>query len=296
MTRDLFSKYVWIVDTLSRYEKLTRERLNKLWLRSAISDGKPIPERTFFHYRRSIEQNFHIDILCNAAGEYYIAPDSLSRNRNLTNWLLDNYAVNDAISGAPDASERVEVEDVPSAREFLPLALDAIRNSDKIRFTYAGFSRSRPEKDIVFSPFFLKRYKQRWYMLGLKEKNAEIRTYALDRIKELKLLDEKFTLPPGISSSDYFGDIIGITTTKADTRLVRLKATPSQAKYLRALPLHQSQKEEIHDDYSIFTFRLKLNYELVHEIIAMGREIMVLDPPELRLMVCDELRATLANY
>ena len=62
MARDLFSRYVWIVDTITRYGSISRERLNQLWLRSHLSDGNPIPERTFFHYRRAIEENFHIDI------------------------------------------------------------------------------------------------------------------------------------------------------------------------------------------------------------------------------------------
>lgn len=120
----------------------------------------------------------------------------------------------------------MEVEDVPSARDFLPLVLEAIRNSDKIRFTYAGFNRSRAETDILFSPYFLKRYKQRWYMLGYKEKSRDIRTYALDRIKDLKIAPEKFTLPADATPADWFGNIIGVTTSKAPTRIVRLQATP----------------------------------------------------------------------
>ena len=296
MTRDLFSRYVWIVDTLSRYEKLSRERLNQLWLRSHLSDGKPIPERTFYHYRRWIEENFHIDILCNRQGEYYINPASLSRNKSLTNWMLDNYTVNGAISDAVDISERVSVEDVPSAREFLPQVLDAIRHSEKIKFTYAGFNRSRAERDILFSPYLLKRYKQRWYMLGNKEKGGEIRTYALDRIKELHIVNETFVLPEGFDPEDYFGNIIGITSSKAPIHNVRLKTSPKQAKYFRVLPLHPSQQEELHDDYSIFTYQLRLNYELVHEIMALGDAVKVLDPPELRIMVRDALAEALAQY
>lgn len=296
MTRDLFSRYVWIVDTLSRYEKLSRERLNQLWLRSHLSNGKPLPERTFFHYRRSIEENFHIDILCNSRGEYYISPDSINRNKALTNWMLDNYAVNGAISDAPDASERVSVEDVPSAREFLPEVLDAIRHSEKIRFTYAGFSRSRPEKDIILAPYFLKRYKQRWYVIGYKDRSEEIRTYALDRIKELHIASDTFEMPPGLTHDSIFGNIIGITTSKAPIRNVRLQASITQAKYFRALPLHDSQQEELHDNYSIFSYQLKLNYELVHEIMALGDGVKVLDPPELRLMVTDALRKALELY
>lgn len=296
MAKDLFNKYVWIIDTLSRYERLSRERFNKLWLRSSVSEGKPLPERTFYHYRRQIEEIFSIDILCNSAGEYYIDQTSLNRNKSLTNLMLDNYAVNGAISDSPDARQRVEVEDVPSAREYLPDILEAIRNSDKIRFTYAGFNRSRAETDILFSPYFLKRYKQRWYMLGFKEKSQDIRTYALDRIKDLKISDEKFSLPEGATPADWFGNIIGITTSRAATRFVRLRTSTTQAKYFRALPLHHSQQEEIHDDYSIFSYQLKLNYELVHEILSFGDAVKVLDPPELRVMVTEALKSALDQY
>lgn len=296
MARDLFSRYVWLVDTISRYNGITRDRLNTLWLRSPLSEGRPIPERTFYHYRRAIEDCFNIEIQCNAAGEYFIDRDTVSSNRSLTNWMLDSYAVNSAISDTSSISARVEVEDVPSAREFLPMVLEAMRDNMKIRFTYAGFSRSRAERDIIFQPWFLKRYKQRWYMLGFKEKSRDIRTYALDRIKELALTSESFSLPDGYSAEEEFGNIIGVTSSKAEPRDVRLKTTPTQAKYFRALPLHHSQSEEIHDDYSIFSYRLKLNYELVHEIMGFGNAVTVLAPAELRVMVTQALRDALANY
>ena len=65
MRKDLFNRYIWIVDTIQRYGKITRRELNELWLKSVDGDGEPIPARTFFHYRRAIEENFQIDIECN---------------------------------------------------------------------------------------------------------------------------------------------------------------------------------------------------------------------------------------
>ena len=221
----------------------------------------------------------------------------MNRNRTLTNWMLDSYAVNGAIAEAAASTDRVEVEDVPSSREFLPTVLSAIQASKMVTFTYAGFSRSRPEKDILFAPYFLKRYKQRWYMLGYKAKSKDIRTYALDRVRAMVITGPSFTLPENESSDKYFGHILGVTTSKAPIRRILLKATPTQAKYFRALPLHSSQEEvEIHDDYSIFSYHLQLNYELVHELLAFGDSVTVIAPAELRLMVIDALRATLANY
>lgn len=296
MPRDLISRYIWIVDTLTRYERLTRRQLNKLWRRSSLSDGADLPERTFFHYRRAIEENFHIDIACDSQGRYYIDRDGSRQGKALTNWMLDSYAVNNAIKGSETPMDRVEIEDVPSAREFLPVVLDAIKENHKLSFTYAGFNRSRAEHGIRFLPYFLKRYKQRWYMAGVREKSGDIRTYALDRVKEMTVIDKKFVKDPEVTLEDLFGNVLGVTSSKADVRTVRLEATATQAKYFRALPLHHSQEEEVHDRYSIFTYRLKLNYELVHEVMALGEAVKVLDPPELKAMVVTELENALKRY
>lgn len=296
MARDIINRFVWIVDTLNRYGRLTRTQINDLWLRSPVSEGKPLPERTFHYYRRAIEENFHIDIGCNSLGEYFIEGSGSKRDKAFSNWLLDNYAVGTALKSSADTDGRVYVEEIPSAREFLPDVLEAIRNNEKTVFTYAGFSRSRPEPGIVFHPYFLKLYKQRWYMVGLREKSADIRTYALDRVKEMRLMSKNFTMPEDLDPSQFFDNIIGITLSKAPPRIVKIRATPQQAKYFRALPLHHSQQEEIHDSYSIFTYRLKLNYELVHELLGYGAGVTVLAPKELQVMVTDELRQSMRQY
>lgn len=296
MPRDLINRYVWIVDALNRYGRLDRRELNRLWERSDISGGEPLPERTFYNYRRAIEQNFRMEIKCDSAGRYYIDRDDSHQSRALTNWMLDSYAVSSAINGSGTPMERVEIEDVPSAREFLPTVLNALRNRRKLSFTYAGFNRSRAERDIIYHPFFLKRYKQRWYMIGMKEKSSDIRTYALDRVKEMKVLGEEFEFPVGFVPEDLFGNILGVTTSQAPVKTVRLQATPTQSKYFRALPLHSSQTEEVNDGYSVFTYRLKLNYELTQEILGLGDSVKVLDPPELRAMVMSKLRDSLAQY
>lgn len=296
MARDMISRYIWLIDTLERYKKLSRNRINELWLRSSLSDGKPIPERTFYHYRRAIEENFHIEILCNRQGEYYIEHDDDPGGEALTRWLLDSYAVNNAVRDSMEIADRIALEDVPSARQYLQMVIDAMGQNEKIEFTYAGFNRSRPEKGIIFHPYFVKRYKQRWYMIGRKESADSIRTYALDRVKEMKIVAQHFEIPEGVTHSSLFDNVIGVTSSKAQPRVVKIMAEPTQAKYFRALPLHPSQQEELHDLYSVFTYRLKLNYELVHELLGYGNTIKVIQPRELEMMITRELESTLALY
>lgn len=293
--KDLINRYVWVVDTLNRYGKLTRNEINELWMRSPYSDGNRMPRRTFYYYRRAIEENFHIDILCDKSGKYYIDYGENAPNPSVTNWMLESFAVNSAFQESSIPYDRISIEEVPSAREFLPLVLSAIKDSTKISFTYAGFSRSRPEKGISFLPCYVKRYKQRWYMIGIREKSGDIRTYALDRVKEMRHINEHFDMPD-INPGSIFENIIGVTSTKAEVKTVKIVTTPTQAKYFRALPFHPSQEEALHDSYSIFTFRLKLNYELVHELLSFGNSLRVLAPRELVVMITDELRTTLSLY
>lgn len=297
MNRTLIARYIWLVDTLTTHGRLTREEINRLWILSNLSDGNPIPERTFYHYRRAIEEIFKIDIACNRRGEYYIERGSEGESNGMTDWLLDSFAVNNLLAEAPDIADRIEIEEVPSAREFLPSVLSAVREGRALRFDYAGFNRSMTERGIEFHPYFLKRYKQRWYMIGLKVKSSDLRTYALDRVKAVEQTGETFDLPEGLTLAGLFGNLVGVTSSKAEERTVRLKTTRTQAKYFRALPLHRSQKEELTgEDYSVFSFRLKLNYELVHELMSVGDGVKVLEPRELQVMVTNELRKALDRY
>ena len=52
----------------------------------------------------------------------------------------------------------------------------------------------------------------------------------------------------------------------------------------------------VHDAYSIFTYRLRLTPDLVAEILSHGPRLTVLEPPQLRAMVKQELKATMDNY
>lgn len=295
MAKDKIGIYIWIVDTILKYGRISKKDLNELWMKSSYSGGNPMADRTFYKYRRGIEETFSIEIQCDKGGCYSIDSDESPQVRQFADWTLNNSAAANVMQKIGSSSGRIEIEDVPSAREFLPVVAQAINDGRKVVFTYAGFARSRPEVGILFSPYFLKLYKQRWYMFGEKD-HSGLRTYALDRVTEMEVTPNKFKMPPGIKMEDYFGNIVGVTSSKAQVRKVVIQTTTTRAKYLRALPLHHSQREEVHDFYSIFRYDLKLNYELVSELMAMGPDVTVLAPRELQMMLVERLRSTLENY
>ncbi len=296
MAKDKVGIYIWIVDTILKHGKISKRDLNELWKRKTeFSGGVGMADRTFYKYRRGIEETFSIEILCTKDGYYWIDAMGSPYVKQFTEWTMNNSAVTSAMHELGSSSGRVEIEDVPSARKFLPMVATAIKTNHKVVFTYAGFARSRPEVGILFSPYFLKLYKQRWYMFG-KKSGSGYRTYALDRVTELEVTDSKFAMPSGLKMEHVFGNIVGVTTSHAGVREVIIQTTATRAKYLRALPLHRTQTEEVHDFYSIFRYELKINYELVSELMAMGPDVVVLAPRELQIMMIERLKQTLSNY
>lgn len=296
MKADRLNKYIWIIDTIASHGKISRAALSDLWVRSSLSDGKPIPHRTFFNYRRDIEEVFGIDIRCDNAYEYYIDKPDGPADEAFRSWMLDSYAMRHAIDDARDISSRVIVEKVPSARKYLSPLLSAMRECRDIVFTYAGYTRPFPETDIRFSPYFIRLFKQRWYVIGKRSADNSVRTYALDRIRDLVITTDPFSMPPDLDPADYFKDVFGITYSHSEVETVKLRVGAYYANYLRALPLHPSQQEEVFSGFSIFTYRLRLSPDFVRELVSIGPDITVLAPKSLQLMVIAQLKQTLANY
>ncbi len=109
-------------------------------------------------------------------------------------------------------------------------------------------------------------------------------------------LPATFAPDPAFDAETYFHDSFGIVFSHNEAKRIAIKADPHRAKYLRALPLHHSQSEIVHDEYSIFYYRMRITPDLVEEILSHGPRLTVLEPPELRAMVASELRGALAAY
>ena len=296
MAKDLFSRYIWLIDTIKRYGRITRDELNALWIKSPYSNGEPLPRRTFYNYRMAIEEIFKISIECNASTFEYYIDDEDAHNESVTNWLLNSAAINDVLSDCREFSDRIFLENVPSAREHLPKVIDAIKQYNPISFTYRPYTRISATPDVIVEPYFLKIFKQRWYVTGRNVKEDSIKTYALDRMSDVSILTSKYQIPEWFDAETYFRDSFGIMFTQGEVKNVVIKADVRQAKYLRALPLHHSQHETIHDEYSIFYYKLRITPDFVEELLSHGPSLTVLNPPELRAMIVTSLQETLANY
>lgn len=295
MAKDLFRRYLWMIDTIRRHGRMSRAEFDDCWSRSLFGNGKPMPRRTFFNYREAIEELFCVDIKCDPRTyEYYIDEDG-PHSQEMTEWLLNGAAVNDVLANSRELAGRIFVEEVPSARRHLAPAIDAMRENKTLHFDYQPYYRTRPG-NVTLEPYFLKIFRQRWYLTGRNVEENRIKTYALDRIGTLNILSDTFEIDPAFDFDEYFRYSFGIVSSKGEVRRVALRTDPGQAKYFRALPLHQSQNEVIHDRYSIFYYQMRITPDLVAELLSYGPRVEVLEPSELRAMVRTELETALRYY
>ena len=297
MPNNVVNKYIWIVDTIQRYGRITREKLNDLWVKSSLSEGKPMSRRSFYNYRQSIAEMFNIEIENDVSTyEYYIAGDNSEHSSKMLNLLLDTTSMSGMLRDSHDVSERIILEDVPSSRVNLPTVMQSLKSCNRITFSYRSYSRVNASYGVEIEPYCVRLFKQLWYVIGYNLKDKKIKTYSLDRMSDVTINPETFELPGDFDGETYFNDCFGVMTSHGKAKNVTLRVTPGKAKYLRALPLHHSQREDIHDKYSLFYYHLFLTNDLVAEILSHGAEIQVVSPPELRALVISHLKSALEQY
>ena len=282
MAKDLFNRYIWLVDTIySRPEGLTFEEINEKWERSSSSDGNPIPLRTFHNHRAAIEDLFEINIECNKSTYRYFIDNAEDLEKGgVRRWLLNTFAVNNLINESHKLKQRILFEEIHSGQHFLTPIIEAMRDGVMLEMTYQSYWRDEAHTSL-FEPYFVKVFKQRWYVIG---KSDCVRIYALDRIQKLETRSTRFNMPKDFDPEAYFYNCFGIIhDADVSPEEIKLKVSSSQAKYVRALPLHHSQKEiETTDEYSIFTFYIKPTFDFRQEILSLGEDAEVLSPASFR--------------
>ncbi len=289
MAQNLISKYVWVIDTIYRAGKISFKELNRRWMDSDLSGGASIPKRTFDNWRYAIQDMFGLFIENENKGEYryfIMNEEDISRN-GLRSWLYNTICVSNTLVNSRSIKDRILLEYVPSGQEYLLLVIEAMKENRVLNITYKGYWMNE-ERNFDVEPFCLKLFRQRWYMVArgtcapYQEKGP--RTYSLDRIARLRKTDGTFEMPKDWSAEEFFQGCFGIITGDGTKReRVKLKVDASQANYIRDLKLHETQEEvERNEEYSIFTYDLRLTYDFQQELLWHGDNMEVLEPEWLR--------------
>jgi len=159
----------------------------------------------------------------------------------------------------------------------------AIINQQPLLIDYQSF-KAKHINQFILTPYLLKEYRNRWFLLGSKKKNKEVILLALDRIKNFQVQPQEKYVQPDFDVFSYFDDVIGVSkTTNQKSSTIVFKIDKEHAPYIMTKPLHSSQQllKKDEEEY-IFTLKVIWNFELERELLGFGEKIKVLSPKRLR--------------
>lgn len=169
--------------------------------------------------------------------------------------------------------------------KFLGRLYDFIISNEPVVVTYHSFKASRDSR-FSLSPYLLKEFNNRWFIIGYCNKSKDIMTLALDRIVAVSKDEEgEYTENTFFNPEEYLGAMVGVTRDiRSETERVVLKVDADQAPYVLTKPLHGSQtlQETLEDGSIVLSLDVIVNYELERLILGFGSHIEVLSPRLLR--------------
>ncbi len=305
MVTELLQKYIWLVQTFIR----TGERglsLSEIESRWETRFGTDYARRTFNNHRDAIGEVFGIRIECNrSTNRYFVRGAEDVKDENAESaWLINTFTVNNMLSlGKERLSGRIAVEDIPSGHRHLTMAMEAMTENKEIRITYQKYTSESPS-EYTLRPYAVKEFAKRWYIIGYcLSKNGQtlsgpgLRVYGLDRIMDMEVTETTFRMPRGFDVDELFATSFGIYIPEDRGQTVTFRTTPTEARFLRDLPIHPTQRELASDKDSVtFSIFVCPNKALTMEFCKHGSRIEVPSPAALRNEISDELQKALKQY
>lgn len=180
--------------------------------------------------------------------------------------------------------------------EYIKVIFNAIHNKRVLKITYHGF-RQEKAAELIFHPYHLKQYNNRWFAFGLNAENGiDTWNLALDRISLIEEKSDSY-----ISSErdweDYFYDIVGVSRPfEAEAEEVKLLFTAEAKPYILTKPLHASQKTKEVGEQLEIRINVIPNFELQKLILSFGKQVTVISPDHLKSKIISILEKAIVSY
>ena len=185
----------------------------------------------------------------------------------------------------------------------------AISNEQVVELTYRKFLDST-ERKVIISPYLLKEYNRRWYIVGGAYDTNRVLNFALDRLVEIEFKTGYTFKPCETDLEERFEEIIGVTfNEEAPLTQILFWVSDAIKGYILTKPIHGSQihikgdrADKLHILYpqlqsgDFLTIECRENFELIRELTAWGDDLIVLTPVSLRDRIVDRINRMKTRY
>lgn len=213
--------------------------------------------------------------------------------------IFEAFDTFNALQVADGLSKHIHFEKrKPRGTENLYGLLHAIRNKFQIKFAYQKYWENEITHRVV-EPYALKEFENRWYVLARDLKDKRIKSFGLDRLSDLEITKSPFDSLNDFDINKYYENCFGIVAPEPGQKPeeIILSFDPVQGKYIKSLPLHESQQIII-DNPDEFRIKLKLyiTYDLVFELIRFADRLKVVQPQSLINKIMDIHKIAAIQY
>lgn len=295
--REAIARYNLIIKKLRRKPMSFDKMAYYLAIESGIqSYNFNISKRTFQRDVEDIRSLYNIEIQYDFSRKVYFINNE--QEPEVNERILEAFDIFNALCITDRLSEFIHFEKRrPQGTENLHGLLHAIKNRFQINFTHKKYWENELTQRIV-EPYALKEFKNRWYVLAKDLKDNKVKSFALDRLTDLDITKNRFQLPSDFNINDYYKYCFGIIGPNGDKpQEVILSFNPIQGKYIKSLPLHESQQILIDNEEELqIKLTLFITYDFFMELLSYGENVKVIEPKSLMSDIKKSLKATLKQY
>lgn len=296
-----FKRYLLIINFLRRTPSSFDGIQKHLQYHSILDEENyELALRTFQRELLEIESNFGIKISNNRAKGVYEIVDNSDELEDKYDRLMESFEVFNALKLSNKFADEIIVEKrKPLGLKHMNTLLQAIKKNYEIEFSHVKYWTEDESKSIKrVQPIALKEARFRWYLIAKDAKDNTIKTFGLDRMSDLKVLETKFTKIENYNPKTAFQDSFGIVTkVNENPEKIVLSFSYKQSKFIKSFPLHHSQKALIDtiEEYRIELY-LHPTYDFIMELMSIGSHVKVLEPVSLQNEIKQRIKDALDLY
>lgn len=295
--RESVLRYIHILNKL-RTGPATFEQIDAYLVRQSELQGAVfnISKRQFQRDLRDIESIFEIEIKFDFRRKIYAINEDESSE--MSERRLEALDVFNALKIGESSSKSIHFEKrKPQGTENFHGLLHAIKNQQQISFIYQKYWEVELTHRTV-EPYALKEFKSRWYVLGKDLKDQQIKSFAFDRLTELEIDKKRFQPMQNFDINEYYKFCFGIMSpSDHELQEVILSFDPFQGKYIKSLPLHETQEVLVDDEYEVrIKLKLYLTHDFLMEILSHGENVKVIQPASLISSLKCSYKNALSQY
>lgn len=174
---------------------------------------------------------------------------------------------------------------------------EAWMSQHRIKITYRALQAEKAAERII-EPYFIEPAAagHSSYVIAYCHRAGEIRNFKIERIEDIQVTDETYTIPADFDANRYFGSAWGVVV-EGEAKTIQLRFDPGVARIIEETMWHPSQVLERQKDGSVvMTLRVMDTVELCSWILGWGGQVEVLEPHELREAIIETAETVLGIY